>query len=311
MASELVGIGSNLGDRVATLDRAIQLLGAAEQIRVLKSSRWIGTWPIGQAKGAPEFLNGAALLDTMLPPEVLLVELQSIENQLGRQRIDRWEPRTIDLDLLLYDDLIIRTPTLELPHPRMSFRRFVLVPAAEIAGAMIHPGIGWTIDRLLAHLDSAFPYIATSGPHQSDNRRLAAAVSAKSGWKLLDFPDADTLLAPAGSTSLTHARAIEFLRWTAALVSGEHLASVGRTISSFWIDDVLSTANALFPGELEQVWMTIAPTIVPPKLLVDFGSPMDRGEEFRRRDVGPVLRLASVDLATAEIELLAAIEAMQ
>jgi len=311
MASALVGLGSNLGDRVATLDRAIQLLGAAEQIRVVKSSRWIGTRPIGLAKGAAGFLNGAALLETMLPPEVLLVELQSIEKQLGRQRIDRWEPRTIDLDLLLYDDLIVHTPALELPHPRMSFRRFVLAPAAEIAGSMIHPGIGWTIDRLLAHLNSAFPYIATSGPHQSDNRHLAAAVSAKSGWKLLDFPDADTLLAPAGSTSLTQARAIEFLRWAAALVSGEHLASVGRAISSFWIDDVLSAANALFPGEFEQIWTNIEPLIVPPKLLVDYGSPMGRSEQFRQRGVGPVLRLAGVDPATAEIELLAAMEAMQ
>ena len=86
---------------------------------------------------------------------------------------------------------------------------------------------------------------------------------------------------------------------------------MGRAISSFWIDDVLSAANALWPGEFEQVWTNIEPRIVPPKLLVDYGSPMDRGEQFRRRGVGPVLRLASVDPATAEIELLAAIEAMQ
>src|SRR5262245_18860694 len=122
MASALVGLGSNLGDRAPTLDRAIQLIGATQQTRLVKHSRWIGTRPIGQSAGAGEFLNGAALLETTLEPQALLVQLQSIENQLGRQRNDRWGPRTLDLDLLLYDDLIVYSPALALPHPRMSFR---------------------------------------------------------------------------------------------------------------------------------------------------------------------------------------------
>ena len=117
MASALVGLGSNLGDRTATLDHAIQLLGAAEQVRVVKRSRWIGTRPIGQAEGAPEFLNGAALLETILPPEVLLVQLHSIEKQLGRQRNDRCSRKLTGQQLELSLPILL-LPRVRYPRPR-------------------------------------------------------------------------------------------------------------------------------------------------------------------------------------------------
>jgi 2-amino-4-hydroxy-6-hydroxymethyldihydropteridine diphosphokinase len=311
MSSALIGLGSNICDRHATLDRAIQLLTADVQIDVARTSRWIITKPIGQPAGALEFLNGAALLETRLPPEALLAKLQAIENQLGRKRGGRWEPRTIDLDLLIFDELIQHSPKLVLPHPRMSFRRFVLAPAAEIAGSMIHPGSGWTIDQLLAHLDTAFPYVAISGLQPSVNRRLAAAVSAKIGLKLLDLPEADELLASASSTSLTLDRAIEFLRRAAKMLARERLTGADGVISSFWIDDLLAAADARWSGEFETLWRTILPTIVPPKLLVEFESPTDGFERRSPSGIGPVLRLATSDPAMAETELLAAIEAMK
>ena len=309
MSSALIGLGSNLGDRRATLDRAIEALNATPQVQVVRVSRWFTTQPIGQSVGTDEFLNGAALLTTTLPPEMLLARLQEIENQLGRRRGGRWEPRTIDLDLLLYDELIREGPPLELPHPRMSYRRFVLAPAAEIAGAMMHPTVGWSIERLLAHLDSAFPYVAIRGPEHATNLQLATAVSAKTRWKLLDFPDYEAFFSPHGSTSLTIGRAIEFLRRQAALLTRESLPG-GGVISSFWMDDVRAVAAARWPGEFEALWNAVAPAVVSPKLLVDFQSPADGKQRILRRGIGPLLRLATTDPLTAEIELQAAIEAM-
>ena len=113
----------------------------------------------------------------------MLACLEQIENRLGRRRTERWGPRTIDLDLLLYDELVLDTPTLVLPHPRMAWRRFVLEPAAEVAGTMLHPTIRWTIARLLEHLNSARPYVAITGPIAAGKtqlaERLAAAISAR------------------------------------------------------------------------------------------------------------------------------------
>ena len=95
--------------------------------------------PIGGPAGQEPFLNAAALLETSLPPAELLARLQRIELHLGRTRETRWAARTLDLDLLLYDNLVLNTPYLTLPHPRMAFRRFVLEPAAEVAPEMAHP----------------------------------------------------------------------------------------------------------------------------------------------------------------------------
>jgi deoxyadenosine/deoxycytidine kinase len=112
-------------------------------------------------------------LETSLPPRELLGLLQQIENELGRHRTERWGPRPIDLDLLLYDELVLATPELTLPHPRLTWRRFVLEPAAEVAGSMIDPTTGWSIARLLAHLNESMPYVAITGPIAAGKSRLA------------------------------------------------------------------------------------------------------------------------------------------
>ena len=111
------------------------------------------TLPVGDRGGGSEFLNGAVLVETSRSPRELLALLQQIESQFGRERRERWSDRTLDLDLLLYGEVVTDTPSLTLPHPRMSFRRFVLEPAVEIAPEMVLPTIGWTLERLLAHLD--------------------------------------------------------------------------------------------------------------------------------------------------------------
>ncbi|QDU29818.1 2-amino-4-hydroxy-6-hydroxymethyldihydropteridine pyrophosphokinase [Anatilimnocola aggregata] len=152
MASCLIGLGSNLGDRVALLRSAIGQLSAVPEITALRVSSFHGTAAAGCPQSQSEYLNAVATFVTSLSPQQLLAELQRIEIELGRERSERWGPRTIDLDLLLYDQLEVETTALTLPHPRMSFRRFVLEPAAEIAGSMVHPICGWTIEKLLAHI---------------------------------------------------------------------------------------------------------------------------------------------------------------
>lgn len=152
MATALISLGSNIGDRAATIGRAIDELGKIPDLRITAASSLQQTQPAGGPRAQEPFLNAAALLETDLPPAALLAALQDVERHLGRIRAERWGPRTIDLDLLLYDQLELETPELILPHPRMSFRRFVLDPAAEIAAEMVHPVCGNTIGGLLRHL---------------------------------------------------------------------------------------------------------------------------------------------------------------
>lgn len=149
-----IALGSNLGDREATLARAAESLAALG--RVVAVSPWLQTAPVGYAD-QPDFLNGAVLLETQLTPEDLLSHLLQLELQHGRDRSHGIVkgPRTLDLDLLLYDDVIMTTSELTLPHPEMHTRRFVLEPLAAIAPQIQHPLLQQTILQLLQKLDSA------------------------------------------------------------------------------------------------------------------------------------------------------------
>jgi len=126
-----IGLGTNLGERRANLDRALSLLAASPGVRLLRAARVYETAPVGYT-AQPRFLNTVAEVETDLSPADLLAVLQRIEAELGRVRTVRWGPRTIDLDLLLYDDLTLDDPALTIPHPRMAERAFVLVPLAEL-----------------------------------------------------------------------------------------------------------------------------------------------------------------------------------
>ena len=151
MARAYVGLGANLGDREATIRRAVELLADADGIGVLAVSALRETDPVG-LEDQPRFLNGAAALETTLRPGGLLEVLLGIERVLGRVREGaRFGPRTIDLDLLLYDDETVDEPGLTVPHPRLHERRFALEPLAELAPALAIPGRGRVLD-LLARL---------------------------------------------------------------------------------------------------------------------------------------------------------------
>jgi 2-amino-4-hydroxy-6-hydroxymethyldihydropteridine diphosphokinase len=145
-----VGLGSNLGDREATLRRAIELLGTRAQVVAISSFRETEPWGLEEQ---PAFLNAAAELETDLAPRELLGALLDVERSLGRSREGpRWGPRTIDLDLLVYADQAIDEPGLTVPHPHLHERRFVLEPLAELDPGLVVPGRGRVSD-LLAKLD--------------------------------------------------------------------------------------------------------------------------------------------------------------
>src|SRR3990172_13264708 len=181
MTKCLIALGSNLGDRAATHDAAIRSLAASPGIELLSHSAWQMTIAVGGDGPQPEFLNGAALCETSRDAAGFHAILQQIETQFGRQRHQRWGDRTLDLDLLLYGESIVDTPALTVPHPRMSFRRFVLEPAVEIAGPMVHPTIGWTLERLLDQLGAGADCVPLVSPDDPARRELAATLSEQFG----------------------------------------------------------------------------------------------------------------------------------
>jgi 2-amino-4-hydroxy-6-hydroxymethyldihydropteridine diphosphokinase len=150
MSTAYIGIGSNLGSREENCERAIKLL-IENGITVVKRSSMIETEPWGVQK-QPKFINMAVEIETALKPDALLHLLKNIEIEVGRLPTSHWGPRRIDLDILLYDDLIIKTPELEIPHPHISERDFVLKPLAEIAPEKVHPVLKKRVRELLSEL---------------------------------------------------------------------------------------------------------------------------------------------------------------
>ena len=154
MARCLIGLGSNLGDRAGNLLQALELLRQTPGIAVVRNSSLIETAPVGGPPNQQTYFNAAALLETDFPPRELLAKLLAVEQKLGRVRRELNGPRTIDLDVLLYEQTILESPELTLPHPRLHQRRFALAPAAEIAPDWRHPTSGQSLAALLA----ALPY---------------------------------------------------------------------------------------------------------------------------------------------------------
>lgn len=152
-ATAYIALGSNLGDREGLIRAAIRALNAVPGIRVTRVSSLLENAAVGGPAGSPSFLNAAAELQTSLEPAELLSRMLEIERSLGRVRRERWSPRTIDLDLLLYEDQVIDTQELRVPHPRMHERWFVLKPLTELVPDATHPVLNRAIAVLLSDLN--------------------------------------------------------------------------------------------------------------------------------------------------------------
>jgi len=286
MATALLGLGSNLGDREATLRAAVAAIDALPDVRVSRTSAFHRSRPVGGPAGQGEFLNAAATIETKTPPLRLLAELQDIESRLGRRATTvRWAARPLDIDLLLYGAEVIETPMLTLPHPRLTFRRFVLAPAVEVAARMLHPVIGWPLERLLLHLNAAADLVAIVSPSEKHRRHFGDIIVKRFQVR------------PATGPSFANAEQF----WPVALTAWLQLHATSPASGPRAGKSSLPYAAAAFPK------LTI--------LLDDGSSDSDIPKSqwsalVRRPGRGPTLRLQAIEAATFEAEIVAAIESV-
>lgn len=193
MAHCLLALGANLGNPVRAFHNALQSCACLPLTRILARSTWHQTAPVGGPVGQPAYLNGAVLLETELAPPRLARHLKEIESASGRTRQIRWAARTLDIDVLLYGNLTHSESQLTIPHPRLTFRSFVLKPATEIAGHLVHPPSGWTLHALLRHLQWAPRYVAVVAADRRLARWLAHWIHTELACPLLEhfFPGED------------------------------------------------------------------------------------------------------------------------
>lgn len=324
MATCLIALGSNLGNRETNLRESVRRIHDLEATCVTRQSTIHGSAPVGGPVGQQPYLNGVVCIETALPPARLLSELLAIENSLGRVRGLRWSARTIDLDLLLYDSLCLNTPDLVVPHPRLSFRRFVLEPACEIAPEYRHPESGWSLRRHLDNLDRPQTYVALTGPPGVDRNEILTSMADGSIVVVPDPAQASVELS-LESTGHHADTAIELLRLRSRAVS-DALANAGTApvVSGFWLNETHALARS---GESpagntgpEKGCAEEAPQLQP-KLLVLLES-LDPNTgllhpacdllrcEMTRAGGLPALRLTATDPAHAVSEMKAAIQAM-
>lgn len=337
MATTLIALGANLGERRGNLQRALARLDRPPEVRVIARSRWFSTAPIGGPAGQAEFVNAAARIETTLSPLQLLAVLREVEAELGRQRRQRWAARRVDLDLLLFDDLVLRTSEVELPHPRMAFRRFVLEPAADVAADLVHPVIGWTVGQLLDHLNTAPNYVALTGVPGMGKTALARQVAAATSSCFVADPATEQ---PVSETAPLQPLAAERTRWRqrAELLARQNWTGETPTVvSDFWLGQSLAYSRR-WPDQGQRAelaeWAVATtaarpsaaadgpwPRPVQPKLLVLLAAPLAPapweivGAELRhlvyQRGNGPMLELDASRPDGAFVELCAAVQAMR
>jgi len=149
MSAIFLGLGSNLDDRLENLRSCLNILSSSREVNILKFSSVYESEPYGN-KNQPWFLNMAIEIRTKLEPLSLLKFTQRVEQQIGRRETGFWVPRIIDIDLLSYENRVLMHPLLQIPHPQLHLRQFVLIPLKEIAALFRHPGLNKSIDQLIS-----------------------------------------------------------------------------------------------------------------------------------------------------------------
>lgn len=316
MATALIAYGSNLGDSTAILQVAIDKLRKVPGLSIVRQSRPLVTRPVGGPPGQAPFLNGALRVETALSPPQLHACLGQVEIELGRQRRQRWAARLIDLDLLLFGDVVLRSPALTIPHPRMAFRRFVLEPAAEIGGDLRHPVVGWTVQQLLDHLNQSRNYLALTGASGCGKTELAVQTARAVGAKLLIDPATQHTDRPPTQAEDDEST---ILRRRAECLHPAQWDSERLVVSDFWWGQSFAYVRGQRAAKrLASIWDRLAPHVVRPKLLVWIDAPSDDSHARTGWQTildcyhqGPRLDLSADPPDWALHELTAAIQAMQ
>ncbi len=199
----LISFGSNLGNRDAVIADAARAIIQAPFIETFRTSRLFETPAIGGPGGQEPFLNAIAALDTRASAREILALLQSVEEQLGRQRKHRWGARSIDLDVVLHGELVGGGRGLIVPHPRYTARQFVLQPACDVAAEYRDPRFGWTLRQLTDHLSAGAPSLALIGGDLATRLKLCERLATEHGIRVFadrDLPEPMSVLGnvPAG-----------------------------------------------------------------------------------------------------------------
>ncbi|MCA9191624.1 MAG: 2-amino-4-hydroxy-6-hydroxymethyldihydropteridine diphosphokinase [Planctomycetales bacterium] len=293
MARCLISFGANIGDPLQTIAWAADRLQAelSSPSSSFLLSRFFKTPPVGGPSGQPPFINAVAAIDTSYNVWEVWQTIRSLEQELGRTRNQRWEARAIDLDVLLFDDQRIWTPQFKVPHPRMCMRRFILLPAAEVASQWIDPVTQMSIGQLAANVmqgPSNLCLVSDSPAIQSTAMLKSVARQAMATWWSLEN-DADDL------TVLNKQR---WVTWQSFPSDGTGLRGILQTPSSkltVWLTDPHSQPQ-------NSAWEDCHLSAAQALNLVGPGeSPMLRGPRYL---------LSGENLAWAQHELVAAMEAM-
>jgi 2-amino-4-hydroxy-6-hydroxymethyldihydropteridine diphosphokinase len=338
MVDCLLGLGSNVGNRAAQLDAAAQLICGHPQIQRVSISSYHATQPVGGPTGQDTFLNAALRIRTSLTVDDLFAVLQEVERHLGRRRLERWGPRTIDIDILLFGRETVTTRHLIVPHPRMAVRRFVLAPAREVAADMLHPGTELSIAELLDRLARPPHYVAITSFHPEQAANLAVTAAAISNLHVLLDPGT-ALMSPQeasaqGSLSVEriHQVLAERRDQLISLWAEAEAAPDEWHVCSCWLPELPAAIGTRLPAvphaQLERA-CELAVTQAPAPHCVIFLDPRHDedattvesraahvwaeavAERLSRPGHPPYLQIPGADLQQALTELTAAVDAMR
>ena len=246
-----IALGANLGNRVHAFEQALNRIERAGYGHVLSLSSIHLTRPVGGPSGQPPYMNAAAVLETKLAPRDLLEGLLETERALGRQRREKWGPRPIDLDILLWNQDIVDEEGLRIPHPWLPVRRFVLEPLAEIAHDWPHP-TGWTIGEQLERIHRRPIYIALTGALGAGKTTIARLFAEKTGAVFVEERFHGDLLDRVyrGDTKAAEEAEEWFANQRAELLARRRFLGPGRpelVVSDFWFEQSLAYALAELP----------------------------------------------------------------